>query len=132
MIDNTYAASALSMSCVRNLQILPCLATLHQTTKHNIISCQLRNIFNNNYSRLRPNAPTLSRTTINGGVISVAFAAVSPVSVRNLFSSRRLRPQSPSAAPFTRRFAFDYRTITDRKMACTNPKQVCIIGSGNW
>ncbi|KAH1029120.1 glycerol-3-phosphate dehydrogenase [NAD(+)], cytoplasmic [Dendroctonus ponderosae] len=81
-----------------------------------------RGLWKANNLQVRPSAPTLS---LSYSDISVAFT----VSVRSLFSSRRLHSPQP---PSTRYFSINKSGISSVQMACSNPKQVCIIGSGNW
>ncbi|CAG9769279.1 unnamed protein product [Ceutorhynchus assimilis] len=54
------------------------------------------------------------------------FSNFVSVSVQSLFSSLQVHSR------FERTFSSDNRSIFSAKMACTNPKQICIIGSGNW
>ncbi|XP_066253505.1 glycerol-3-phosphate dehydrogenase [NAD(+)], cytoplasmic isoform X3 [Euwallacea similis] len=109
------------MFCLRNLAFQPTVKSVNTKIGNELFS---------KVHYLRPNAPTLS-PSVNGSVINISVS-FTVVSVQSLFSWRRLRHFQSAFTPFARSFTVNISPILSEKMDCTNPKQVCIIGSGNW
>ncbi|KAL1500934.1 hypothetical protein ABEB36_006350 [Hypothenemus hampei] len=89
------------------------------------------NFLHNNNSSNGPVVTPLSRinnkSVIKNAAVALGGAATLPVRCdQSLFRSSR-RPCN-----FHSSFKPVWTQFNSRKMACTNPKQVCIVGSGNW